>query len=140
MAELSSCCTSRRTVLRTVGAAALGAPLLASCGDGSGPSSTVGPDGSVTVQAGDVPVGESRYVAEARLVVSRPTEQEVFAFDSTCPHSGCAVSDQDGADLLCPCHGSTFDARTGAVLGGPATTGLTARAARLQDDQIVISG
>ena len=90
--------------------------------------------------AGEVPVGGSRYVADARLVVSRPTEQEVVAFDSTCPHSGCAVSDQDGADLLCPCHGSTFDARTGAVLSGPATTGLTARAARLQDDQIVISG
>ncbi|MFK5635382.1 MULTISPECIES: Rieske (2Fe-2S) protein [unclassified Ornithinimicrobium] len=138
--DRSGCCTSRRDVLRTVGVGALAAPLLSACGDGSGPTPTPADDGSVRVPVADVPVGESRYYSDGGFVVSRPAPDEVAAFDATCPHNGCAVSEREGVDLLCPCHASTFDAATGAVLSGPATTGLTARTARLEDDQIVISG
>ncbi len=35
-----------------------------------------------------------------------------------CTHLQCTVN-VDGAQLLCPCHGSTYD-RTGRVLRGPA--------------------
>jgi thiosulfate dehydrogenase [quinone] large subunit len=47
------------------------------------------------------------------------------AFDAVCPHAGCTVEyDQSAAAIICPCHGSQFNAATGAVEVGPAATGL----------------
>lgn len=40
-----------------------------------------------------------------------------------CTHRGCTV-DIQGARLVCPCHGSTYD-REGKVLRGPAERALT---------------
>jgi thiosulfate dehydrogenase [quinone] large subunit len=48
-----------------------------------------------------------------------------LAFDAVCPHAGCTVGyDQSAGLLVCPCHGSQFNAATGAVESGPAPTGL----------------
>jgi ubiquinol-cytochrome c reductase iron-sulfur subunit len=54
----------------------------------------------------------------------------ILAFSKICPHAGCAVSmyrypsfppHAPGPALVCPCHYSTFDPRTGgALLFGPA--------------------
>jgi cytochrome b6-f complex iron-sulfur subunit len=41
-----------------------------------------------------------------------------------CTHRGCTV-DVQGANLVCPCHGSTYS-RSGAVLRGPAEEPLRA--------------
>lgn len=41
---------------------------------------------------------------------------------SICTHLQCTVN-VEGAQLICPCHGSTFD-RTGRVLRGPAQQAL----------------
>jgi thiosulfate dehydrogenase [quinone] large subunit len=47
------------------------------------------------------------------------------AFDAVCPHAGCTVGfDQSQDILVCPCHGSLFNASTGAVEQGPAASGL----------------
>jgi Rieske Fe-S protein len=40
------------------------------------------------------------------------------ALSPICTHLGCTV-DVQGAQLVCPCHGSTYD-RSGSVLRGPA--------------------
>jgi nitrite reductase/ring-hydroxylating ferredoxin subunit len=45
-----------------------------------------------------------------------------------CPHARCAFSEdgelaEDGT-LICHCHGSEFDAQTGALLLGPAAQGI----------------
>lgn len=53
-----------------------------------------------------------------------------------CTHLGCIVN-IDGAQLLCPCHGSTF-ARDGAVLRGPAERPLRRYDARLQEDGMLV--
>ena len=45
------------------------------------------------------------------------------AFDARCPHLGCRISRVEDGVLVCPCHGSRFDA-AGRRLAGPATTGL----------------
>ncbi len=44
------------------------------------------------------------------------------AFDDTCTHEECPLSDGelDGNVIVCPCHGSEFDLRTGDVLTPPA--------------------
>jgi glycine/D-amino acid oxidase-like deaminating enzyme/nitrite reductase/ring-hydroxylating ferredoxin subunit len=60
-----------------------------------------------------------------RVAVYRTGEGEVLAFSARCPHLGCAVrwSPQEKS-WDCPCHGSRFDAQTGAVLNGPASDPL----------------
>ena len=50
----------------------------------------------------------------------------VVAFDRRCPHLGCPVRwSAERGRFECPCHHAAFDARTGAVLFGPPTRGLT---------------
>lgn len=52
------------------------------------------------------------------------TEAGFMAFSLVCPHLGCTVEDgEDG--LICPCHGSRFDAG-GTALRGPARQPLRA--------------
>ncbi|HEY4528792.1 MAG TPA: FAD-dependent oxidoreductase [Luteimonas sp.] len=60
-----------------------------------------------------------------RVAAYRTGEGEVRTFSARCPHMGCAVrwSPQEKS-FDCPCHGSRFDCRTGAVLNGPAASPL----------------
>jgi thiosulfate dehydrogenase [quinone] large subunit len=49
------------------------------------------------------------------------------AFSAICTHAGCTVNyDGSGERFLCPCHGSIYDAKTGAVEQGPAVSPLPA--------------
>ena len=48
----------------------------------------------------------------------------MHAFSATCTHQGCTVGPVRDGRIVCPCHGSEFDARTGAVVRGPATRPL----------------
>jgi len=64
-----------------------------------------------TAQVGDTPV-----------VLVRDGE-DVLALHDRCSHRGCSLATgefRDGA-ITCPCHGSRFDLRTGAIEQGPAT-------------------
>ena len=47
------------------------------------------------------------------------------AFSAVCTHAGCGVSfDPSTTQFVCPCHGGTYDAKTGQVLGGPPPSPL----------------
>jgi thiosulfate dehydrogenase (quinone) large subunit len=59
-------------------------------------------------------------------IVVRQADGSLTAFSAICTHAGCEVAYQ-GNGFYCPCHGSEFDARTGAVLRGPAATPLPRR-------------
>jgi len=56
-------------------------------------------------------------------VVVRHRDGSLAAFSAVCTHAGCQVEYASGM-LVCPCHGSEFDASTGAVIHGPAVTPL----------------
>jgi nitrite reductase/ring-hydroxylating ferredoxin subunit len=45
-----------------------------------------------------------------------------FAIGNICTHRGCRLSNGTltGENIHCPCHGSTFNVRTGEVIKGPA--------------------
>ena len=60
-----------------------------------------------------------------QVALYRDGEGGITAFSARCPHLGCVVrwSPQEKS-WDCPCHGSRFDARTGAVLNGPANAPL----------------
>jgi Rieske Fe-S protein len=59
-------------------------------------------------------------------VMIRDTTGRLTAMSAVCTHAGCEVSYQAG-QLFCPCHGSVFNARTGAVEQGPATSPLPSK-------------
>ena len=46
-----------------------------------------------------------------------------YGVEDRCSHAGCAFSEDaslEGPDIVCNCHGSEFDIRSGEVLRGPA--------------------
>ena len=63
-----------------------------------------------------------------RIAVARVGDR-LFAFDDlcTCADQACPLSGGllTGTTIMCQCHGSRFDVTTGAVINGPAPTGLT---------------
>jgi Rieske Fe-S protein len=72
-----------------------------------------------------VPVGGSISATQdgKPIVLAQPTAGKVVAFSAICTHMGCTVN-PSGNQLHCPCHGSTYNAFTGAVIHGPAPTAL----------------
>jgi thiosulfate dehydrogenase [quinone] large subunit len=88
------------------------------------------PPGKVVGSAGAVPVqGAATFTDPATgdpAVVVQPVAGTFVAFDAICPHEGCTVNYSAPNGLfICPCHGSRFNGRTGALVKGPATRGLT---------------
>lgn len=93
-------------------------------------TTTPPPPGRKLGPASKVPVGGSATFQDPHTgdpaVVVRPSQSSFLAFDAVCPHAGCTVQYDSGQRLfVCPCHGSEFNGRTGAVEVGPAPTGLT---------------
>ncbi|MEH3153806.1 MAG: Rieske (2Fe-2S) protein [Gordonia paraffinivorans] len=130
----------RRAVLAG-GAAGACACALAACGAGGSSESTPAPstnaDGSLT-DLSAIAVGSSVAVGlpgGAQGIVTRTGESTARAFSAICPHQGCAVAPKDGT-LVCPCHGSEFAPDTGAVLEGPARSGLATVAVTVRDGKV----
>ncbi len=141
-------CATRRAVL--LGAGATGAVVfLAACG-GSGGSSgtptgnagTSGPaapattgDPGVIARVSDVPVGGGAVVGAVLLV--QPTAGVIKAFDAHCKHLGTIVDPPDHGVVTCPAHGSQYRAADGSLLRGPATSGLTPIAVKVEGGSIL---
>jgi nitrite reductase/ring-hydroxylating ferredoxin subunit len=137
---------ARRTVVRGAALGGLGIPLLAACGSGgdsgtaggaasgqatspgagSGNGSDGGSGGGAAdlVAASDVPVGGGTIVAAQKVVVTQPSKGDFKGFSAICTHAGCLVSQIEGSDIVCPCHGSRFSIQDGSVTGGPAPSPL----------------
>jgi Rieske Fe-S protein len=142
--------TSRRTVLTTgvaVAGAAAGTVALAACSSGAGSAPTASSAGSAppsttpgtTVTAlSDLSVGEAKSVTieGQQAIVARPSENDAVAFSAICTHQGCTVA-PSGSTLNCPCHGSVFNAMTGAVEHGPAQRPLPAIPVKVDNGNVV---
>ena len=61
-------------------------------------------------------------VGETPVVLVRDGD-DVLALHDRCSHRGCSLADGDVEDgaIVCPCHGSRFDLRSGEIRQGPAT-------------------
>lgn len=115
-----------------------GATSLASSAPAATPSSSSSggsggsgshPAGTAIGPAKDVPVGGAASFTDPRTgdpsIVIQAKADKFVAFDAVCPHAGCTVGyDQSASVIVCPCHGSQFNAATGAVETGPAASGL----------------
>jgi nitrite reductase/ring-hydroxylating ferredoxin subunit len=78
-------------------------------------------------------------VAGTKVALTR-VNGRLHAFDDTCTHTGCSLAggEIDGTVVTCPCHGSQFDATTGAVLHGPARRPVRSRAVTTQGDDVLV--
>jgi cytochrome P450/nitrite reductase/ring-hydroxylating ferredoxin subunit len=91
--------------------------------------------------AGEAPDGTLRELElGGRPVCLARVEGQWLAFDGTCTHEECALADGDldGAVIVCPCHGSEFDLRTGDVLSPPALEPLPVYPVRVEDGLLQI--
>ncbi|MEU9334829.1 Rieske (2Fe-2S) protein [Streptomyces sp. NPDC048290] len=131
---------SRRTVLRGAAVVPVAAGLgLAACSPGDS-TRAAAPTGPVDVGAeGEVGKGAAALYQEHNVVVSRGADGAVKAYGSVCTHAGCAINKLEGTTLVCPCHGSEFDARTGEVLQGPATVALPELSVTTEGGRLVVA-
>jgi Rieske Fe-S protein len=145
MSPTSSRAVSRRGVLAGAGAAAAAAVALPACASytsgGAPPPPPAGAGAGSGRLAGvaEVPVGGGTVFADRRVVVTQPEAGTFAAFDTTCPHQGCAVTEVIDGTVNCPCHGSRFRIADGSVETGPATRGLTARRVQVTGDSITVT-
>lgn len=134
---------TRRTVLLGAASAA-GVGALAACSPAGGdqPAGTASPGGGtagVLVALADVPVGGAVSAQSSSgdpVVIAQPQEGQVVGFSAVCTHQGCTVA-PDGAELVCPCHGSVFEAATGKNVSGPAPRPLDTFTVRVDNGQVV---
>ncbi|MDN5766281.1 MAG: Rieske (2Fe-2S) protein [Humibacillus sp.] len=148
--------TDRRGVLKAVGlgvGVATGAGVLAACsspsvqpdpsandpagsGDGTPASGAAASGGTPT---SEIPVGGGTIFTATMTVVTQPQTGTLKAFDTTCPHQGCAVAQVASGTIDCPCHGSQFDITTGQPVTGPAVTGLTPKTITVTGDTFTVA-
>ena len=78
--------------------------------------------------------------ATGEIAVARLADGSFAAFDDACTHEECPLSEGDleGEKVVCYCHSSEFDVRTGAVLRGPATEPLRVYETRVIDGELQV--
>ncbi|WP_307624067.1 Rieske (2Fe-2S) protein [Streptomyces sp. V3I7] len=129
---------SRRTVLRGAAVTPLAGLGLTACGPGAGAAGAPKPTAPVQLGAeSEVAKGGATLYREHNVVVSRDDDGTLKAYSTICTHAGCAINRLQGTTLICPCHGSEFDARTGKVLQAPATEPLNELPVKVAKGRIV---
>jgi cytochrome b6-f complex iron-sulfur subunit len=120
----------------------------ASSGGASGSGGALGSDPSAgsSVDAGKplaqlsaIPIGSAVSATGPNgdsLIIARPTADTVAAFSAVCTHQACTVVPA-GKELDCPCHGSVYNATTGAVITGPAPEPLPRVQVTLSGDTVL---
>jgi Rieske Fe-S protein len=138
---------TRRSALRGAGVFAVGGVAGAVVvslrdEDGDNPSAnaygtedTTG-SGSALAAVDDIPSGGGLVLDDAKVVLTKADDGTVQAFSSICTHQGCPVSEVAGGRIICPCHGSEFEADTGEVADGPASRPLPSVAVAVRDGEV----
>ena len=138
---------SRRTVLRVAGVAGAGVAAGGALSACSGSSATQGAGTAATTavanaagalaKTADIPVGGGKIVD--KVVVTQPVAGTFKAFSAICTHQGCTVTSIASGKIDCACHGSVFDAATGAVITGPAARALAEQKISVADGSISLA-
>ncbi|MFB3890378.1 MAG: Rieske (2Fe-2S) protein [Candidatus Bathyarchaeia archaeon] len=91
---------------------------------------------------GELKPGEMKAVdAGGKTVLLANVEGAFYAIGNKCTHMGCSLSRGrlKGSNVECPCHGSTFDVKTGNVVRGPAAKPEPHYEVNVENDQVMIS-
>ena len=78
-----------------------------------------------------------RVVVDGEDVLLAKIDDEIFAVSDICTHSEVSLSEGDieGCAIECWLHGSSFDLRTGAASGPPATSDLQTYKVVIEENQ-----
>jgi cytochrome b6-f complex iron-sulfur subunit len=129
--------------------------LFTACGGGSPTSPSGGSISTLGTVAGrfttgrvDVTVAGSALASEGGAAViesiagvfllARTSASSFTAIDATCTHEGCTVTNTDGEQYVCPCHGSRYT-RSGQVVHGPAMASLRSYTTSFNDGVVTIA-
>ncbi len=99
-------------------------------------------DWRAVIKSADLAEGQPTTVTVENielLLLRRGTN--VYAVANHCTHRGCSLNEGDfpgESTVVCPCHGSTFDLRTGSILHGPATAPQPAYLTRMREENIEV--
>jgi Rieske Fe-S protein len=68
-------------------------------------------------------LGNGIFFFERFILVKAKGSLKVFS--NRCTHAGCRINQEIAGQLVCPCHGSRYEAATGKVVQGPAGIALS---------------
>ena len=83
----------------------------------------------------------SRHEVAGQTVALARVGEHLYAFGDECTHLHCSLAEGelDGNAVVCPCHASEFDVRSGAVLQGPAVEPTPAYPVRVVDGVVEVA-
>ncbi len=89
----------------------------------------------------DLPLGKMMgFNSGGKNILIANVAGKFYAIGNICMHMGCTLS--EGAltneKIECPCHGSTYDVRTGAILKGPTKKPEPTYELKVEGDQIFL--
>jgi Rieske Fe-S protein len=103
----------------------------------SGPDQQLKEPKDALATTDEIPVGGGLILTDVRIVITQPRRGEFKAFSAVCKHQGQTVGKVADNTITCLFHGSQYDAATGDVATGPATTGLDPVKIRVKGQSIL---
>ncbi|HEV8289979.1 MAG TPA: Rieske 2Fe-2S domain-containing protein [Candidatus Norongarragalinales archaeon] len=91
--------------------------------------------------ATDVKMGGLKKVTVGgKPIVLANVGGKIYALGDTCTHLSCSLSEGslEGKVLRCHCHGSQFDATSGAVIRGPAKQPETSFDVKIEGGNVLV--
>ncbi len=85
--------------------------------------------------------GTMKEVAEeGKTLLIANISGSLYSIGGICTHMGCHLSQGrlEGQNVICPCHGSTFDVKTGNVVKGPARRSEPSYRITVEDGEVSI--
>ncbi|MBV8491269.1 MAG: non-heme iron oxygenase ferredoxin subunit [Candidatus Eremiobacteraeota bacterium] len=81
-----------------------------------------------------------RVVVDGAEILLCDVDGDVYAIEDVCTHDGGPLDqgELDGACVVCPRHGATFDVRTGAALTLPAVLPVSVYDVTVDGDDVYV--
>jgi 3-phenylpropionate/trans-cinnamate dioxygenase ferredoxin subunit len=89
----------------------------------------------------EIAPGTTRLVvADGAEILLCNVDGQLYAVEDVCTHDGGPLDqgDLEGANVVCPRHGATFDVRTGDVITLPAVVPLMTFAVSIEGDDVFV--
>ncbi|HEX6449088.1 MAG TPA: Rieske (2Fe-2S) protein [Trebonia sp.] len=104
----------------------------------SGGSGGSGAANGALASTSEIPVGGGKVFSSQQIVVTQPEAGTFKGFSAICTHMQCTVDQVANGTIDCPCHGSQFSVKDGAVVAGPAPKPLPAANIKVSGSKITL--